>query len=132
MIMKSVVLIVSIVFLLNPVTGSFEDVINQTKDEELKQRLISFEKKGIEKQVDVSLCQPEAIIAYAKNFLGTPHRMGGVNRNGIDCSGLVMKVFQKYKVSLPHSSHEQARYGSIIADVDKLEKGDLVFFLQFI
>jgi cell wall-associated NlpC family hydrolase len=31
---------------------------------------------------------------------------------------------------LPHNSEEQARYGKIITGMDKLKRGDLVFFIR--
>lgn len=106
----------------------FQKVIDQTKNNDLKNRLKEFREGGIEKTVEISPDTKEAVIAYARSFLGTPHRMGGTNKKGIDCSGLVMAAFQKYGVSLPHSSEEQARFGKIIADPDHLKRGDLVFF----
>ena len=48
----------------------------------------------------------------------------------IDCSGLVLSVFAKHGINMPHSSEEQAKFGKIIPVKDKLIKGDLVFFVR--
>jgi cell wall-associated NlpC family hydrolase len=39
-------------------------------------------------------------------------------------------VFARHGINLPHNSEEQARYGKIIDGMDKLKKGDLVFFIR--
>lgn len=48
----------------------------------------------------------------------------------IDCSGLLVAVFKKYGIILPHNSEEQARFGKIIPGMNNLKKGDLVFFIR--
>ncbi|NJO91560.1 MAG: C40 family peptidase [Chloroflexia bacterium] len=54
--------------------------------------------------------------------------MGGLTKNGIDCSGLVMVAHQQNNINLPHDGNEQARFGKIILEKEKLKRGDLVFF----
>ena len=56
--------------------------------------------------------------------------MGGTTMKCMDCSGLLVTVFARYGIRLPHNSEEQARYGKIIAGTDELKKGDLVFFIR--
>jgi murein DD-endopeptidase / murein LD-carboxypeptidase len=41
----------------------------------------------------------------------------------------IIETAQKY-FGVPHNSEEQARYGKIIAGMDELLKGDLVFFIR--
>ncbi|MEN8194395.1 MAG: NlpC/P60 family protein, partial [Bacteroidota bacterium] len=38
------------------------------------------------------------LIKYAKSFLGTPHKMGGTDKKGIDCSGFVQVCFKKFDI----------------------------------
>lgn len=110
------------------VEDPFQDVIDATEDPIIKKKLIAFREGGIEKEVDVSNYDVEEVISYSKTFLGTPHQMRGASKKEIDCSGLMMVVHRQVGVKLPHSSHEQARYGRVVADKDKLKRGDLVFF----
>ena len=62
-------------------------------------------------------------------FLGTPHVMGGTSRSGIDCSGLLHQSFVLNGIEgIPRTAQDFARYGIIIADINDLKRGDLVFF----
>lgn len=59
---------------------------------------------------------------------GTPHRMGGTDRGGIDCSALVRHIFSTYfGVNLPRASRDQSKEGISVSRKD-LKPGDLVFF----
>lgn len=70
----------------------------------------------------------EKIIATAKEYLGVPHCMGGISTRCIDCSGLVMVVFEEFGIQLPHNAQEQSKHGIIIKEKKDLRKGDLLFF----
>lgn len=97
---------------------------NQTDKAKLKKFLDS----GTGKSLDIKKASPDDIINTARQYLGTPHCMGGTSKKCIDCSGLLLVVFAKYGIHLPHNSQEQARYGKKISRMDDLKKGDLVFF----
>lgn len=72
--------------------------------------------------VRVDLCQ------YAKEFIGNPYVWGGTSlTKGTDCSGFVMRVFQKYGVKLPRNSRAQANCGTTIK-VSEAKPGDLIFY----
>ncbi len=104
----------------------FSIVLDNCKNEEVKSRLDEFQKGGIEKKVyDYDI---EKVISYAESFLGTKHKMSGVDFNGIDCSGLVFTSHSKFGLHLPRSSQEQARFGKVIPTFDDLQRGDLVFY----
>lgn len=108
----------------------FERLIAKQTDPEVVKQLEAFKKKGIEKEVDLSTLTPDHLVFTAKQYLGAPHHMGGTTKKGMDCSGLVMQTFIDNRIVLPHSSHEQARYGEIIPEMEELKKGDLVFFIK--
>ena len=70
----------------------------------------------------------DGILREAGTYLGTPYKMGGVTRSGIDCSAFVLSVFDTAAgVSLPRVSSEQAEEGERVERAN-LEKGDLLFF----
>jgi probable lipoprotein NlpC len=64
----------------------------------------------------------------ADRWLGTPYRFGGVSRKGVDCSGLVMQMYNKlFDIRLPRSTSKQARAG-VAVNRGQWQPGDLVFF----
>ncbi|HOB83015.1 MAG TPA: C40 family peptidase [Bacteroidales bacterium] len=92
--------------------------------------LREFLGSGSEKELDTRNTSPDQIIETARQYFGVPHCMGGSSSRCMDCSGLLVAVFKKYGIFLPHNSEEQARYGKIITVKDELKKGDLVFFIR--
>jgi peptidoglycan DL-endopeptidase LytE len=61
-------------------------------------------------------------------WIGVRYRFSGTSEtSGVDCSGLVKRLFSKFNIELPRSSKEQFKQGEKV-DRDKLEAGDLVFF----
>jgi len=70
----------------------------------------------------------EELVKTARRFLGVPYQWGGTSiREGFDCSGLTMAVYQLNGLDLPRSSREQWKAGQEI-NRSELRKGDLVFF----
>lgn len=62
------------------------------------------------------------------SWAGTPYRLGGADRAGIDCSAFVREVFGDiYNVQLPRSTDEQVTLGKEIAR-QELKPSDLIFF----
>ncbi len=66
-------------------------------------------------------------IEAARTYLGTQHVMGGVSKNGLDCSGLTHVAFKEAGIELSRDSRSQAVTGIDIS-IDNVEAGDLVFF----
>lgn len=68
------------------------------------------------------------VVKYAKRFVGVPYTWGGTSpRTGFDCSGFVRFVYQRFGVSLPHSSYSQMARGRRVLR-KYLKPGDVVFF----
>jgi cell wall-associated NlpC family hydrolase len=66
--------------------------------------------------------------AEVNQWIGTPHRMGGTFRKGIDCSGFVQRMYKDiYQQNIPRSTALQVRVGEPI-NKNQLRPGDLVFF----
>lgn len=95
-----------------------------------KKQLKTFMEAGVEKTIDVHKTNAAKIIKTARKFLGVPHCMGGTTSKCMDCSGLLVTAFAENGISIPRSSEEQARYGILIAEMDQLKKGDMVFFIR--
>lgn len=69
----------------------------------------------------------DAIVTYAKRFVGTPYRWGGASPGGFDCSGLTSYVYGKFGVRMAH--HTRAQYAAYRkVSRGRLQPGDLVFF----
>ena len=70
----------------------------------------------------------ESLYRFIDNWMGVPHRIGGMDKNGIDCSGFTTLLEKEiYNQSLPRVARQMAeeikrRYE------DELKEGDLVFF----
>ncbi|MFZ9613212.1 MAG: C40 family peptidase [Crocinitomicaceae bacterium] len=69
----------------------------------------------------------DAIIAYAKTFLGVPYRYGGTTPSGFDCSGFINYIFGNFGFSLVRTSYGLAELGETIKLSD-VQPGDLMFF----
>jgi cell wall-associated NlpC family hydrolase len=71
--------------------------------------------------------RPGRVISMARQYLGVPYVWAGSSPKGFDCSGLVMYVYGKVGVRLPHSSRMMFNMGTPVSRAN-LKAGDLVFF----
>ncbi len=70
----------------------------------------------------------EQIVAFAKQFIGTPYVYGGTNlSSGVDCSGFIYSVFKNFGITLNRVSRDQIKNGTPVSK-SELVPGDLVFF----
>lgn len=61
-------------------------------------------------------------------WMGTPHRLGGMDKRGVDCSGFVTLLYDKiYGKELPRTSRDMADNVKRKYE-NQLKEGDLVFF----
>lgn len=80
------------------------------------------------KPANKASAKADEIIAFAKNFIGTPYVYGGTSlTSGVDCSGFVYAVFDHFGTRLSRSSRAQYSDGTFV-DKTNLATGDLVFF----
>jgi len=69
----------------------------------------------------------ETMLHTANEYLSTPYKYGGVDKNGMDCSGLIWTSFKRVDITLPRTTKEQSNFGKAV-ELGKAEEGDLVFF----
>ena len=66
--------------------------------------------------------------AEVATWRGTPHRWGGTDRSGADCSGFVMALYRDvFGADVPRTTEGQVRVGEGVRK-GALRPGDLVFF----
>lgn len=85
---------------------------------------------GAAKDIDLTDSKLLKTLLYAQyeEWKGTPHQIGGLSKDSIDCSGFVHLTFKsKLGIVLPRSTDALIEIGAYI-DKDELRAGDLVFF----
>ncbi|MFD5065562.1 C40 family peptidase [Streptomyces sp. NPDC058394] len=73
----------------------------------------------------VAQSAPRAVIAFARAQVGKPYVWGGTGPRGYDCSGLVMRAWERAGVRLPRTTWSQIHAGKATTRA-KLVPGDLV------
>lgn len=70
----------------------------------------------------------ERLYKFIDNWMGSPHRLGGMDKGGIDCSGFTT-ILQKeiYNRNVPRIARQMADSVKRLYEED-LKEGDLVFF----
>ena len=69
----------------------------------------------------------QAVVEDAKKYLGLPYIWGGTDpTKGLDCSGLVQRVYQDLGYDLPRVSSDQARSGRPVASLADAQPGDIL------
>lgn len=104
----------------------YGDVITyQMYDEAIGDGELSDEK--IRENYNISTGKSIAI--FATNYcVGKPYVWGGTSlKNGADASGLVLSVYEKYGIELPHSSSAIARLGEEV-NFAEVRDGDIVCY----
>lgn len=65
---------------------------------------------------------------FVYDWIGTPYRLGGVSKNGIDCSGFAFELYNKVFKTLIGSNSRNIYSMVNPVNKDQLKEGDLVFF----
>ncbi|WP_282166983.1 C40 family peptidase [Shewanella japonica] len=79
-------------------------------------------------KADERLWNEARLLQFHQQWQGTPYRLGGLTKKGLDCSGLVYVAYQDLVgPSIPRTVEGQTSLGTRIAKSD-LQSGDLVFF----
>ena len=69
----------------------------------------------------------DKIVWTAVSYKGTRYKYGGTTKSGMDCSGLIYTSFKKRDVTIPRTSREMYKKGTVIS-LKKVRRGDLLFF----
>lgn len=71
----------------------------------------------------------KAVVEYALQFVGNPYVYGGSSlTEGTDCSGFVMRVYEEFGVTLPHSSSADRKQGSKVDSLEEAQAGDIICY----
>lgn len=87
--------------------------------------------KELSRLYGVRLTPDDNIFLYNEGakWLGVPHRLGGLTKKGVDCSGFVAIVFREvYGKQLARSSADMLKHNCKKVSRANLKEGDLVFF----
>ena len=69
------------------------------------------------------------LISAAESYMGTPYRYAGLDRSGLDCSGLVYLSFREgLRYTIPRTAESIFNWVEKIS-TEELQPGDLVFFI---
>lgn len=99
-----------------------EEVATRVEEE----RLAAEEAARIEEAA--RLAKGQAVVDYALRFVGNPYVLGGSSlTNGIDCSNFVMRVYEPFGVSLPHTSYELRSVGYEVSG-SEIQPGDIICY----
>ena len=71
--------------------------------------------------------QATSAVAFALAQVGKKYAWGGTGPDAYDCSGLVLRAWERAGVWLPRTSQEQFQVGTGVATAN-LEPGDLIFY----
>lgn len=88
---------------------------------------------SIQKNASNAMMSEDALLFYLlrqeySNWQGTPYRLGGNSKRGIDCSALVQNIYRdSFNIALPRTTDIQAKQGYLVYR-NQLQIGDLVFF----
>lgn len=78
--------------------------------------------------VDKDQIQNGRLYAFIDQWMGTPYKFGGLDHDGIDCSGLSFLLEQQvYGINIPRTTGQQVTVIKRKYE-EELQEGDLVFF----
>ena len=91
--------------------------------------LVSHQDTNADCVISKSASDKERLIReVVERWSGTPHKLGGLDRTGIDCSGFVQRIYKDlFHIQLPRTTQLQSQIGTSVTP-DRLSTGDLVFF----
>ena len=90
-------------------------------------RISTYFRDSRELPTNFSDFENDQLIRTAEQFYGIPYRSGGANGDGMDCSGLLFRVYSTNNFEIPRNSGQQALFG-LSVPLNKIQRGDWLFF----
>lgn len=87
--------------------------------------------KALGRLYGVKITEHDNIFLYNEGarWLGVPHRLGGMSKQGVDCSGFATQIYKTiYRKKLSRSAAEMLKRDCKRIGRGQLQEGDLVFF----
>ncbi len=79
--------------------------------------------------IDINEKDNYKLYTNAAEWIGTPYHAGGTDQQGIDCTGLTVRLYKAtYNIRLPRKISQQRQTTSRSISLKELYEGDLVFF----
>lgn len=136
--MKNLVVISLSVYLLEgcataPESHTDEGTLDENnKSQPIDNTVINKEKSAI-KTVHKQAMDEDDLLFYLLRrefsyWQGTPYRLGGDSKKGVDCSAFVKHIYRdSFNIHLPRTTEAQVQKGFFVYR-DQLQIGDLIFF----
>jgi uncharacterized protein YcfL len=103
-------------------------VLKGSPGEVVKPQDFIADKYAVIMDVNKSDIQNGRLYNFIEEWTSTPYRFGGLDKNGIDCSGLAYLLEQQvYGVNIPRMTSQQINVIKRKYE-EELQEGDLVFF----
>ena len=85
--------------------------------------------KQLAKKYTQKSASASSVVATAQKYLGTPYKWGGTSADGLDCSGLIVRVYTDLGKPLnARTAHDIITRAGTPIDQSALQPGDLIGF----
>jgi cell wall-associated NlpC family hydrolase len=109
-------------------SGKKEDVLKGQPGEIVKPQGSIADKYAELMAVDKRDIQNGRLYAFIDQWMGVPYKFGGLDKEGVDCSGLSVLLEQEvYGITIPRTTGQQVTVIKRKYE-EELKEGDLVFF----
>ncbi|MCZ2474148.1 C40 family peptidase [Aquirufa ecclesiirivi] len=78
-------------------------------------------------EANYTIREIDQLIHSGLSYQGVPYRTGGIDRKGMDCSGLLFRMYADQHFQIPRLSKDQAQFGLPIS-IQEAQVGDWIFF----